>query len=66
MSWSYNRLQTHDYHWINIISRNYTIIIIKYEYLKPYNCVRIICIDFEYLMYNNEQKILKKQLHKNL
>ena len=38
------------YYLIEIISWNHIIISIKGEYLKPYNCVQIICIWQEYLI----------------
>ena len=40
-------------------------ICIRWEYLKPYNCVQIICIKEEYLISYCVQKTLKKQLQKN-
>ena len=43
----YNYVQTKDDYDIEIISWNHIIIRIRQKYLKPYNCVQIICIRFE-------------------
>ena len=42
-------VQTNDYYQTEIAAWNYRIIIIRQEYLKPYNCVQIICIENSYL-----------------
>ena len=58
-------MQTNDYYQIEIITWSHIIISIRQEYLKPYNCVQIICIRWKYLIsYNYIQKTFKKQLHK--
>ena len=36
------------------------------ENLKPYNCMQVICIREEYLIYNFVQNIFLKQWHKNI
>ena len=40
----YNCVQTNNYHQGDIISWKHKIINFRREYLKPYNCVEIICI----------------------
>ena len=60
-------MQTNDYSLVEIIIWSHMIIIIIiiwFEYMKPENCVHIICIRLEFFkLYNHCTKTFKKNLY---